>query len=98
MDLVAGELFLDEMTNDWAVVWMILIFLVNNVVLMNLLIAIMSNTCKPPSTRSAVGVSRVHNGRRAQRQACATAGVHNGSACATPRTVPSRERGAGFRV
>jgi hypothetical protein len=56
------------MTNDWAVVWIILIFLVNNVVLMNLLIAIMSNTCKPPSTRSAVDVSRVHNGRRAQHR------------------------------
>ena len=82
MDLVAGELFLDEMTNDWAVVWMILIFLVNNVVLMNLLIAIMSNTCKPLSTSSAVDVSKVHIGR----------------ACATPRTVPSRERPAGRRV
>ena len=54
---------MDEMTNDWAVVWIILIFLVNNVVLMNLLIAIMSNTCKLPSTRSAVDVSKVHAGR-----------------------------------
>ena len=51
-DLVAGELFLDEMTNDWAVVWIILIFLVNNVVLMNLLIAMMSNTCKAPSAQT----------------------------------------------
>jgi hypothetical protein len=52
-DLVAGELFLDEMTNSWAVIWVILIFLVMNVVLMNLLIAMMSNTCKPPSARSS---------------------------------------------
>ena len=79
---MVGELHLDEMTNDWAVVWIILIFLVNNVVLMNLLIAIMSNTCKLPSTRSAVDVSKVHAGR----------------ACATPWTVPSRERPAGRRV
>ena len=95
MDLVAGELFLDEMTNDWAVVWMILIFLVNNVVLMNLLIAIMSNTCKPPSTRSAVGVSRVHNGRRAQRQACTTAvrAQHRGQCRAE-----NGAQGLGFRV
>jgi len=34
------------MTNDWAVLWMIVIFFIMNVVLMNLLIAIMSNTCK----------------------------------------------------
>ena len=51
---MVGELHLDEMTNDWAVMWMLMIFIVMNVVLMNLLIAIMSNTCKPPSARNAV--------------------------------------------
>jgi len=43
---VAGELYLDQMTNDWAVLWMIVIFFIMNIVLMNLLIAIMSNTCE----------------------------------------------------
>jgi hypothetical protein len=37
---------LDQMTNDWAVLWMIVIFFIMNIVLMNLLIAIMSNTCE----------------------------------------------------
>jgi hypothetical protein len=40
------------MTNSWAVMSMIGIFLVTNVVLMNLLIAMMSNTCKAPSAQT----------------------------------------------
>ena len=55
---MVGELHLDEMTNDWAVMWMLIIFIVMNVILMNLLIAIMSNTCKPPSARNAVSDRR----------------------------------------
>ena len=42
----AGEFYLDEMTNDWSVLTVIGLFFIMNVVLMNLLIAIMSNTCK----------------------------------------------------
>jgi hypothetical protein len=77
-DLVAGELFLDEMTNSWAVIWVILIFLVMNVVLMNLLIAMMSNTCKPPSPRSSTlqqGPQQqgAREGEELMRQTC---GVH----------------------
>ena len=75
------------MTNDWAVVFLILIFLVMNVVLMNLLIAIMSNTCKPPHTCSAVDVSRVHNCRVVRNTA-------NGDQVKTA----SEEQGLEFRV
>ena len=39
-----GEFYLDEMTNAWAVIFVITMFFLMNVVLMNLLIAMMSNT------------------------------------------------------
>jgi len=39
-----GELFLDEMTNEWSVAIVILTFIFLNVVLLNLLIAMMSGT------------------------------------------------------
>merc|ERR1719183_2083029 len=37
-----GEFYMDEMTNSWAVVFVIMVFLLLNVVLMNLLIAMMA--------------------------------------------------------
>jgi hypothetical protein len=39
-----GEFYMDEMTNDWSIVLVILTFFVMNIVLMNLLIAMMANT------------------------------------------------------
>jgi len=39
-----GEFYLDEMTNDWSVLVVIVIFFIMNVVLMNLLIAMMAGT------------------------------------------------------
>ena len=58
---------MDEMTNSWAVMSMIGIFLVTNVVLMNLLIAMMSNTCKAPSALNAVRCSRPRSSRERER-------------------------------
>jgi hypothetical protein len=65
---------LDEMTNNWAVMWIIVIFVFMNVVLMNLLIAMMSNTCKAPSALNAVCCSRARSSRgreRGRRPSCA---------------------------
>jgi len=62
------------MTNNWAVIWFILIFVFMNVVLMNLLIAMMSNTCKAPSGLNAVRCSRPRSSRereRGRRPSCA---------------------------
>ena len=39
-----GEFYMDEMTNDWSIVVVILTFFIMNVVLMNLLIAMMAST------------------------------------------------------
>lgn len=39
-----GEFYMDEMTNTWAVIFVIMVFLLLNVVLMNLLIAMMAST------------------------------------------------------
>lgn len=39
-----GEFYLDEMTNDWSVIFVVLIFFLMNIVLMNLLIAMMAGT------------------------------------------------------
>ena len=39
-----SSLYLDEITNDWSLIFVVVLFLLMNVVLMNLLIAIMSNT------------------------------------------------------
>ena len=43
---------MDEMTNSWAVILVIVIFVFMNVMMMNLLIAMMSNTCKAPSAQT----------------------------------------------
>ena len=72
---------MDEMTNSWAVILVIVIFVFMNVMMMNLLIAMMSNTCKL-SLPEVVRCSRARSSRQRERE--------ERSSCALPAASWSR--------